>query len=129
MPVLHHLRSSARDAAILLLAQRQASVNSLAEADDRCRSFGLDKVLDTWIPTWTDQPPPPQMGPMARKLTALTYCVFVGVWESDVGFMLQHPEELPPKSVTTAFTTREDEALPRAHLAVRAHNERVLVPF
>ena len=69
------------------------------------------------------------MGPLSHQLRTLTYCVFVGVWIEDVGFVLEHPEALPPKSVSLVFTMKDQLDDRRAWLAVSTSGQHVLVPF
>lgn len=125
MAVLHRVRATAVEAALLHVARTLGPFGSLDEAAD-ARAFTVDDALDVWQAGWRDDPPPAQMGPMAQRLRALTYAIFVQVPLEDVGFMLEHPEALPPKSVTASFTTKEPCA-PRAFLAVA--DRRVLLPF
>ena len=70
------------------------------------------------------------MGANSRMLRAFTYCVFVGVWEDEVGFMLHHPEAISPKGVYLSFLMKDDWTDgPRALLTVRTATTRTFVPF
>ncbi len=129
MAILHALRPDGWAAALDLLARGQG-YDRVAHAEDHGGSFDLDEVLDAWNPPWRKADPPAGMGPRSRQLAALTYCVFVGVWEGDAGFLLSHPEQLPPHAVTVGFLLKDDDpAARRALLAVRGPAERVFAPF
>jgi len=128
---MHTLRPGALDAALLLVARRQHGAVALVDADRLCRSFTLDEALDIWMPSWREDSPPAGMGRMSQRLHALTYCIFVGIWDDRVGFVLEHPERLNPKCVTFAIT-HKDHGHPRAHLAVQVpapDSARVMVSF
>ena len=128
MALLHQFVPGAKEAAFTALARAQGRPD-LQAALAGGHSLHLDDVLAAWQPEWSDVPVPAQMGPMAKRLRVLTYCVFVGIWHGGVGCMLRHPDLLPKKSVTTAYSTKEDDHWPRAFLSVGAPETRVLVPF
>jgi hypothetical protein len=127
--ILHSIRPEAWAAALDLLARHQG-YDRLAHADEHGGSFDLDEVLDAWSPGWRGAKPPAGMGARSRQLTALTYCVFTGVWEAGTGFLLHHPDQLLAHSVTVSFLLKDDDPdTRRALLTVSGPRERVYVPF
>jgi len=130
MAVLHSLRPESLAHAITLLA-RQQGYRRTEIADEHGKSFDLKGLLDAWQPSWRTESPPPGMGANSQMLRAFTYCVFVGVWEDDVGFMLNHPDALGPKCVRLSFLMKDGYEGPRALLTVDAAETsmRAFVPF
>ena len=129
MALLHSLRPAAVDHAITLLARAQG-YDRTQHADDHGTSFDLSQVLDVWSPSWREGPPPAGMGANSRMLRAFTYCVFVGVWVEEVGFLLHHPDAVSPHGVYLSFLTKDDATQgPRALLTVQSATTRTFVSF
>ena len=130
MAVLHSLRPESLAHAITLLA-RQQGYRRTEIADEHGKSFDLKGLLDAWQPSWSTESPAPGMGANSQMLRAFTYCVFVGVWEDDIRFMLNHPDALGPKCVRLSFLMKDGYEGPRALLTVHAAamGVRAFVPF